>query len=51
MEGGQAITLAALGITFLVGLSRAMILFWAWMKAGPSVRSVGHTGRKLDPDR
>ena len=27
MEGGQAITLAALGITFLVGLSRAMILF------------------------
>ncbi len=27
MEGGQALTLAALGITFLVGLSRAMILF------------------------
>ena len=27
MEGGQAITFAALGITFLVGLSRAMILF------------------------
>jgi branched-subunit amino acid ABC-type transport system permease component len=27
MEGGQAINLAALSITFLVGLSRAMILF------------------------
>jgi branched-subunit amino acid ABC-type transport system permease component len=27
MEGGQAITVAALSITFLVGLSRAMILF------------------------
>jgi branched-chain amino acid transport system permease protein len=27
MEGGQAITLAALSSTFLVGLSRAMILF------------------------
>ena len=27
MEGGPAITLAAVGITFLVGLSRAMILF------------------------
>jgi len=27
MEGGQAITLAALSITFLVGLSRSMILF------------------------
>jgi branched-subunit amino acid ABC-type transport system permease component len=27
MEGGQEITLAALSITFLVGLSRAMILF------------------------
>jgi branched-subunit amino acid ABC-type transport system permease component len=27
MEGGPAITLAALSITFLVGLSRAMILF------------------------
>ena len=27
MEGGQSITLAALSITLLVGLSRAMILF------------------------
>ena len=27
MEGGQTITLTALSITFLVGLSRAMILF------------------------
>ena len=27
MEGGQTITLAALSITLLVGLSRAMILF------------------------
>ena len=27
MQGGEGITLAALSITFLIGLSRAMILF------------------------